>query len=42
MLMRFCDTYMGIEVDVPFSFRDWDSDQNIFEEIISSINADSK
>ena len=39
MLMHFNDTRMGIEVGVPFYFRDWNSNQNLFEEIISCINA---
>ena len=38
--MPFNDTRMVIEVDVAFYFRDWNSDQNLFEEIVSSINAD--
>ena len=38
MLMHFNDTRMGIEVGFPF-FRDWNSDQKLFEEIISCINA---
>ena len=41
MLMHFNDTRMGIGVGVPFYFRDWSSDQNLFEEIISCMNADS-
>ena len=40
MFMSLNDTRMGIEVGVPFYFRDWNSDQNLFEEIISCINAD--
>ena len=39
MLMHFNDTLIGIQVSVPFYFRDWNSDQNLFEEIISCINA---
>ena len=40
MLMHFNDTRMRIEVRVPFYFWDWNSDQNLFEEIISCIDAD--
>ena len=36
MLMHFNDT----PIRVPFYFRDWNSDQNLFEKIISCINAD--
>ena len=36
--MHFNDTHMGIEVGV--HFRDWNSDQKLFEESISCINAD--
>ena len=39
MLMHFNDARMWIEVGVPFHFRDWNSNQNLFEEIISCINA---
>ena len=38
--MHFNDTRMRIEVRVPFYFWDWNSDQNLFEEIISCIDAD--
>ena len=38
--MHFNDTLMGIEVGVPFYFRNWNSDQKLFAEIISCINAD--
>ena len=38
MLLHFNDTRMGIQVGDPF-FRDWNSNQNLFEEIISCINA---
>ena len=38
--MQFNDTRMGIQVSVPFYFRDWNSDQNIFKVIISCVNAD--
>ena len=40
MLMHFNDTCMGTEVDVPFYFRDWNSDQKLSEETISCITAD--
>ena len=40
MLMHFNDARMGIQVGVHFYFRDWNSDQNLLEEIISYINAD--
>ena len=42
MLMHFNDTRMRIQVDVPLYFRDWNSDQTLFEETVSDINADSK
>ena len=38
--MHFNDTHMGIQVGVPFYFRDWNSDQSLFEEIISCIKLD--
>ena len=38
--MHYNDTCMEIEVDAPLYFRNWNSDQNLFEEIISCINAD--
>ena len=34
MFMSFNDRHMGIEVGVPFCFRDWNSDQKLFEEIM--------
>ena len=40
MLMHFHDSSMGIQVGVPFHFRDWNSDQKLFEEITFCINAD--
>ena len=40
MLMHFNDTRMGTEVGVPFYLRKGNSNQKLFEEIISCINAD--
>ena len=40
MVMHFNGTHMGIQVGVPFYFRDWNSDQSLFEEIISCIKLD--
>ena len=34
MFMSFNDRHMGIEVGVPFYFRDWNNDQKLFEEIM--------
>lgn len=39
-MRQFNESRMRIEVDVPFYFRDWNSGLNLFEEVISSINAD--
>ena len=35
--MHFNDTRMRIQVDVPLYFRDWNSDQTLFEETVSDI-----
>ena len=38
--MHFNDTCMGIEVSVPVYFRNWNNDQNLFDEITFCISAD--